>query len=348
MPHKQIRMQRAEPGPGPARPVMLAIAGDSAAGKTTVTRGLVEALGADRCTAVCVDDYHRYDRAERRDLPFTVLHPDCNYVPIMEQHLQLLAMGQPVLKPVYDHRTGQFTRPVLVEPRQFVIVEGLLPLHTKLARACFDATVYLDPPEDIRRGWKVRRDTAERGYTAEQVLAELERREPESAAFIRPQRAFADIVIRFAPPTSPSPFTGRAVPAGTPLSAELLLRPTIRHPDLNGVVPDGVVPGSTVFDGTVFDGTVFDGMVFDGRGGGSRAIHLRLARDADGRPVDALHVHGDAAREDSEVVEKAIWSRLGADSGPPACLGRTREGQRTEPLAITQLLLVYHLLDAAR
>ena len=216
---------------------------------------------------------------------------------------------------------------MLVEPRRFVIVEGLLPLHTKLARACFDATVYLDPPEDIRRAWKVRRDTAERGYTAEQVLAELERREPESAAFIRPQRAFADIVIRFAP------LAGRAVPPGTPLSAELLLRPTIRHPDLDGVGRDGTVP-----DGTVFNGT----------GRGSRAIHLRLARDADGRPVDALHVHGDAAREDSEVVEKAIWSRLGADSGPPACLGRTREGQRTEPLAITQLLLVYHLLDAAR
>jgi len=332
MPHKLVRMQRAD-AKVPARPVMLAIAGDSAAGKTTITRGLVQALGPERCTAVCVDDYHRFDRAERRDLPFTVLHPDCNYVQIMEQHLQLLAMGQPVLKPVYDHRTGRFARPLLVEPRHFVIVEGLLPLHTKLARACFDATVYLDPPEDIRRGWKVRRDTAERGYTAAQVLAELERREPESAAFIQPQRAFADIVIRFAPPTSPSPFTGRRVPAGTPLSAELLLRPTIRHPDLDGVVPDG-----TVFDGTVFDGT----------GGGSRAIHLQLARDADGRPVDALHVHGDAAREDSEVVEKAIWSRLGADAGPPACLGRTREGQRTEPLAITQLLLVYHLLDAAR
>jgi len=316
MPHKMFRIQRADPEPS-ARPVMLAIAGDSAAGKTTITRGLVEALGPDRCTAVCVDDYHRYDRAERRDLPFTVLHPDCNHVQIMEQHLQLLAMGQPVLKPVYDHHTGRFARPVLVEPRQFVIVEGLLPLHTRLARACFDATVYLDPPEEIRHEWKIRRDTAERGYTPGQVRAELERREPESAAFIRPQRAFADIVIRFAP------LTGRPVPAGTPLSAELLLRPTIRHPDLDGVVPDGM-------------------------GGRSRAIHLRLARDADSRPVDALHVHGDAAREDSEVVEKAIWSRLGTDSGPPACLGRTREGQRTEPLAITQLLLVYHLLDAAR
>ncbi len=78
------------------------------------------------------------------------------------------------------------------------------------------------------------------------------------------------------------------------------------------------------------------------------AIHLKLARDADGRPVDALHIHGDAARDDSELVEKAIWSRLGTGSEPPACLGRTREGQRTEPLAITQLLLVYHLLDAAQ
>jgi phosphoribulokinase len=318
MPHKLVQMHRAEPPHAPGRPVMLAIAGDSAAGKTTITQGLVEALGADRCTAVCVDDYHAYDRAERRGLPFTPLHPACNYIRIMEQHLQLLAMGQPVLKPVYDHHTGQLTRPMLVEPREFVIVEGLLPLHTKLARACFDATVYLDPPEEIRRDWKVRRDCAERGYTAEAVLAELERREPESAAFIRPQRAFADIVIRFAP------LPGRVVPYGTPLSAELLLRPTIRHPDLDGVVPEGAA------------------------GGPGTAIHLRLARDADGRPVDALHVHGDAAREDSMVVEKAIWSRLGADSGPPACLGRIREGQRSEPLAITQLLLVYHLLDAAR
>ncbi len=112
-----------------------------------------------------MDDYHRYDRAERKDIPFTVLHPDCNYIDVMEQHLQLLALGRPILKPVYDHSTGSLVRPVLVEPREFVIVEGLLPLHTKLARACFDITVYLDPPEEIRRKWKIRRDCAERGYT---------------------------------------------------------------------------------------------------------------------------------------------------------------------------------------
>ena len=112
MPHRLIRMQRAGSG---QRPVMLAIAGDSASGKTTLTQGLAQALGADRMTAICVDDYHRHNRRERSGQPFTALHPEANYIEIMEQHLQLLAMGQPVLKPVYDHDTGELIRPVLVE-----------------------------------------------------------------------------------------------------------------------------------------------------------------------------------------------------------------------------------------
>ncbi|MBE1613058.1 phosphoribulokinase [Actinopolymorpha pittospori] len=313
MPHKLIRMQRVRPEPPSRRPIMIAIAGDSAAGKTTLTKGIAEPLGPSRVTTICVDDYHRYDRQERKGLPFTALHPDCNHIAIMEQHLQLLATGQPILKPVYDHDTGQLTRPELMEPREFVIVEGLLPLHSRLMRACFDITVYLDPPEDIRRRWKLRRDTQKRGYDVEQVRAELEAREPESAAFIRPQRGFADVVARF------SPVVGRDDPPGTPLSAELMLRPTIRHPDLHGILAER----------------------------DQRAIHLRLCRDEDGLPVDALHIHGYVPREESRMVEKALWAQLGVDAGYPAeTLGALGNGDRSEPLAITQLLLLYHLLAA--
>lgn len=313
VPDKLLRMERAESTS--SRPVMLAIAGDSAAGKTTLTQGLVEALGEHRITSLCVDDYHRYDRQERKGLPFTALHPDCNYVQIMEQHLQLLAKGQPVLKPVYDHDTGLLARPQLVEPTEFVIVEGLLPLYTKLSRACFDITVYLDPPENIRRDWKVKRDVANRGYTPEQVLAELDKRESESEEFIRPQRSHADIVVRF------GPIEQRHDPPGTPLSAELTLRSTIRHPDLAGVF----------------------------READRRAMHLKLVRDDDGRPVDALHVHGHAPREESYVLEKAIWAELGAETELPSSLGQLGgEEVRSEPLAITQLLLLYHMLDAVR
>jgi phosphoribulokinase len=311
MPHKLMRMHRTDAPQH--RPVMVAIAGDSAAGKTTITSGLVRALGPERCIAVCVDDYHRYDRQERKGLPFTALHPDCNYVGIMEQQLQLLATGHPVLKPVYDHHSGTLTRPEYVEPRDFVIVEGLLPLHTKLAAACFDVTVYLNPPEEIRRDWKIKRDTGQRGYSREQVLAELDRREQESEAFIRPQRRRADMVVRF------SGVRQRHDPPGTPLSAELLLRPTIRHPDLSGILA-----------------------------GSGESMHLKLTRDEDGRPVDALHIHGYAPREDSRMLQKAIWDGLGEGAGLPGFLGELDGGQRSEPLAITQLLLLYHLIEAAR
>lgn len=309
MPDKLFRMNRAaHPGRLP-RPVMLAIAGDSAAGKTTLTRGIVEALGEDRCVAVCVDDYHRYDRQERKSLPFTPLHPDCNYVEIIEQHLQLLAMGNPILKPVYDHTDGKLVRPQLVEPRDYVIIEGLLPLHTKLSRASFDVTVYLDPPEEIRYGWKVKRDTGERGYSEEEVRAALDKREPESEAFIRPQKMHADIVVRFAP------IEGRDDPPGTPLSAELLLRPTIPHPDLTHLIPDD----------------------------DHKAMHLKLVRDDDGRPVDALHIHGYAADEDFQIVAKAIWDELGREDPLPETLG-TINGRQSNPLALTQLILLYHML----
>jgi phosphoribulokinase len=301
-----MRMHRAR---GP-RPTMLAIAGDSAAGKTTLARGIVAALGAQRSTSLCVDDYHRYDRAERNGLPFTALHPDCNYMQIMEQHLQLLALGEPVLKPVYDHGTGLLTRPRLVEPRAVVIAEGLLPLHTKLSRACFDVTVYVDPGEEIRREWKVRRDTTERGYTRDQVLAELARREPESEEFIRAQRREADITVSF------GPIAGRNDPPGTPLSATLLLRPTIRHPNFAKLIAE--VPRSVA--------------------------HLKLMRDTDGSPADALHIHGYAPEAEAEVLAKAIWEGLGVDEPLPACLGMINATTRSEPLRLAQLLLLYHIV----
>jgi phosphoribulokinase len=311
---KRVVMQRAGAGHLDEHgPVMLAIAGDSGAGKTTLTRGLVEAIGRNRISSTCVDDYHRYDRTERVGQPFTPLHPACNYVGIMEQHLQLLAMGEPVLKPVYNHSQGTLDRPVLFEPGQFVIIEGLLPLHTRLARACFDLSVYLDPPEPIRYGWKVKRDMRDRGYTEEQVVADLRRREPESAAFIRPQRAWADVVARFAP------IAERGEDGRAPLSATVLLRPTAPHPDLSGVLTEDT----------------------------REAIHLKLARDIDGKPVDALHIHAYAAERTTRRVKEAIWGAIGIDDEVPDSLGVVEPGVRSEPLAILQLILLYHLLLAA-
>jgi len=313
---KQMNVLRASPtrgGPGP-RPIMLAIAGDSGTGKTTLTKGLVEALGPDRITSVAADDYHRYDREERKGLPFTPLHPKCNYMDIMEQDFQHLALGHPILKPIYNHDTGSLDRPEYVQPRDFVIVEGLLPLHTKISRACFEIMVYIDPPEELRILWKLQRDTKKRGYTEDEVRADLKKREPESERFIRPQRARADIVVRFAPIES------RGETVNDPLSAKLILRPTIDHPELHTILGDDK----------------------------NEAMHMTLSRSDGGKPADAVHIHSYAKPEITKKVELAIWDQLGVDAPLPESLGRLESGSgaRDEPLALTQLLLLYHLIQA--
>ena len=75
------------------RPIILGVVGDSAAGKTTITRGLVRILGEDQVTHVGLDDYHRYDRNQRAANGITPLRPDANYMDIMTQHLRHLRGG---------------------------------------------------------------------------------------------------------------------------------------------------------------------------------------------------------------------------------------------------------------
>src|SRR5262249_9623933 len=166
------RGRRSDPGRTLiTRSITLGIVGDSAAGKTTLTRGLVRVLGEDNVTHVCVDDYHRYDRKQRAERNITPLHPDCNHMDVMAQHLAHLRAGEPILKPVYRHEDGTFGPLVRVDPKQFAVVDGLLGYYTEELRRLYDVRLFLAPPEELRRQWKVQRDCSRRGYTTDQVLA---------------------------------------------------------------------------------------------------------------------------------------------------------------------------------
>src|SRR4051794_9013366 len=219
------------------RPIMLGIVGDSGSGKTTITRGIVRVLGEDEMTAFCTDDYHRYDRKQRAERNITPLHPDCNYLDILAQHLGHLRTNEAIMKPVYQHTDGTFGAPDYLQPKRFVLAEGLLGYYTTELRDMFDVKVYLDPPEELRRHWKVQRDCSRRGYTTDQVLAELDRREPDSEAFIRPQRRHADMLVSFVAPGDDESVDQ------TSLGAELTLGDGLPHPDLTPFVngePDGL------------------------------------------------------------------------------------------------------------
>ena len=182
------------------RPVILGVVGDSAAGKTTITRGLVRVLGEDHVAHICTDDYHRYDRQRRAELGITPLHPDCNHLDILAQHLVHLRRRRAGAQArLSTQRRHVRARRCTSDPERFTVIEGLLGYYLPEMLDIYDVRVYLNPPEDLRRRWKVQRDCSRRGYTTDQVLAELDRREADSEAFIRPQRRNADMLICFKP-----------------------------------------------------------------------------------------------------------------------------------------------------
>src|SRR6478735_3874220 len=220
-------------------PIILGIVGDSASGKTTLSAGVAQILGADHCTVFCTDDYHRYERSYRAKHGLSALDPRANYIDIIEQHLRLLREGEPVLKPIYDHRNGTLGMAEYVKPKQFVIAEGLLGYTTRAMRDCYDVKIHLD--------------TTKRSYTLEEVQATLDKRKDVSVKHIHPQRTFADIVIRFQRPAG-------ANGSDTQLDARHILRPTLPHPDFSPLVD----------------------------GSSNAGLHLELARDRDGKPVDVL------------------------------------------------------------
>lgn len=288
------------------RPVILGVVGDSAAGKTTLTRGLVRALGEGAVAHIATDDYHKFDRRRRAELGITPLHPDCNYIDIMAQHLALVRVGEPILKPVYRHADGTFGPPEYVRPHRFGVVEGLLGYHTPRLRDCYDVRVYLAPPEGLRRRWKVQRDCSRRGYTTDQVLTELDRREPDSEVFIRPQQVYADIVVTFAADDE-----GDA----EHLPAQLTLRKGLLHPDLSPLLDADL--GITMEDAA-------DAQVLRIPG------HIPPARAAEIEHAIWEWMHFASHLRSERLGEFTVGTDL----------------RRSESLALVQLLLLYHLVMA--
>ncbi len=287
---------------------MLGIVGDSGSGKTTITRGLVRVLGSEMVTHFCTDDYHRFDRRQRAERNVTPLDPECNYLDVLTQHVGHLRANEAVLKPVYRHADGTFGPPEYFTPERFVVAEGLLAFHLPELRQMFDVRVYLDPPEELRRRWKVARDCARRGYRTDDVLAELDLREQDSEAFIRPQRHHADVVVSFRVGASDDP---------DKLDAHLFLRETLPHPQLAEVIARGTADGVTLTE----------------QPGGHELV-----------------VPGSMPPRHAAELEEAIWERMHfASHLREQRLGEFVVGNelhRSNALALTQLLILYHVVTA--
>lgn len=179
--------------------LIIGIAGGTGSGKTTVVRKIKEQFPEGQVTILYQDSYY-YDSSdlsleERRNKNFD--HPDSIEFGLMIDHVKKLQKGQPVQEPVYSFITctrQEQTR--LVEPREVLIIEGILCLVNKHLRELMDIKVFVDCDSDLRLSRVIRRDIHERGRNIEQVLDRYEKTvRPSHLQFIEPTKRYADIII---------------------------------------------------------------------------------------------------------------------------------------------------------
>lgn len=183
----------------PERVVLIGVAGDSGCGKSTFLRRLTDLFGEELMTVICLDDYHCLDRKQRKEQGVTALDPRANNFDLMYEQIKALKNGQAIDKPIYNHETGNIDPPERIEPNHIIVIEGLHPLYDERVRELVDYSVYLDISDEVKIAWKIQRDMAERGHRYEDVLAAINARRPDFSAYIEPQRAHADVVIRVLP-----------------------------------------------------------------------------------------------------------------------------------------------------
>jgi uridine kinase len=179
-------------------PLVIGLAGGTGSGKTTVAEAIVRAA-AGRVAILPQDAYYR----AQPDLPFDARaltnydEPSAFDTELLSDHIDALVGGDAVDRPVYDfahHDRSADT--VRIEPREVLVVEGILVLHEAVLRERMSLKVFVDAPPDERFIRRLERDVRERGRSAESVIAQYRRTvKPMHDLFVEPTKQHADLIV---------------------------------------------------------------------------------------------------------------------------------------------------------
>lgn len=289
------------------KPFVIGIAGDSGAGKDTLAESLRGLFGSHSVAHLSGDDYHLWDRAKPMWQVMTHLSPMANDLESYANDLLALTDGRAILSRHYDHGSGKMSRPQRVRSNDFIIASGLHALYLPVLRECYDLSIYLDIDEGLRRYYKLQRDVLERGHSAERVRSSLDKREPDSIRFVRPQARHASLVLSLRPI---QPDLLEQAPGGAAPRVKLLVR---SRNGLNELSLRRVLVGVC-------------------------GLHVDLAMDDSASEI-ALTIEGEATREDIAMAAATLFPRLSEflDTAP-----QWRDGA----LGLMQLVALAHIHQA--
>jgi uridine kinase len=179
--------------------LVVGIAGGTGSGKTTVVRKIIEKLPKNSVAVLSQDAYYK-DQShlpleERQKINFD--HPNAIEFDLLIDHIKKLKQGIPVEEPIYSYVTcTRSDKTIHIEPRDVIIVEGILVLAVPELRKLFDIKVYVDADADDRLIRVLKRDIAERGRDVETVLKRYQETvKPMHEQFIEPSKKYADLIV---------------------------------------------------------------------------------------------------------------------------------------------------------
>ena len=185
--------------PSYATPVVIAIAGGSGSGKTTVANVIMERIGKEHIASLPHDAYYKdlSDLAPSQRASINFDHPDSLDTALLITHIKQLKEYRPVDLPVYDFKTHSRTaQTIRIEPQPVILVEGILIFTEAELRKLFDIKIFVDTDADIRFIRRLQRDITERGRSTESVVNQyLSTVRPMHLEFVEPSKRYADVII---------------------------------------------------------------------------------------------------------------------------------------------------------
>ncbi len=283
---------------------------------------MARVFGRERIQHICLDDYHLLDRTARLRAGISALHPDANNLALMTEHLQRLARGESISKPVYNHATGTFAEPEEIIPAEIIIVHGLHPLFTSELRSLAHVRIYLDPEHALQQQWKIIRDSTSRGYTVDQVRQQIADRRRDSYLYIQPQRRFADMIVRFS-------------------RGNLYYQTrSLAHLNVRMIQPSHA-PRIDLAD--LIESSVSD----------AQPPLRTFQSEYNDIPCNTLEIDAEITHEKASELEDRIWEHMAEASNlRPERLDQLglfyvgNDLRQSDPLALTQLILLYHVIRA--
>ena len=181
------------------RPLMIGIAGGTGSGKTTVARRVAAALADSSMAFVEMDSYYRnvVGRTMRELHQTNWDHPDAFDLDLFVEHLDAMAAGQPIDKPIYDYTLhARSPETVRIAKVDVVVVDGILLFTDERVRQRLDVKVFVDADADIRLVRRIRRDMATRNRPLEEILEQyVNTVRPMHLQFIEPSKRWADVIV---------------------------------------------------------------------------------------------------------------------------------------------------------